>query len=179
MGNALFIIWRESAEAMLVVGILYAWLRKHPDVKRGMRYLWAGVGAGLALALALAAVMLGIARTLSDQGLEYFQTAMMLIAAGLIVQMVFWMRRHGRTFKRELEHNMQKNASAANWWGLLLVVAFTRASNPRPSRKLTWSMTPTWSRPADRIWASMSCRALGAVGRSPGGGTKPTCGVSM
>jgi high-affinity iron transporter len=123
MGNALFIIWRESAEAMLVVGILYAWLRKHPDVKRGMRYLWAGVGAGLMLALALAAVMLGIARTLSDQGLEYFQTAMMLIAAGLIVQMVFWMRRHGRTFKRELEHDMQKNASAANWWGLSIVVA--------------------------------------------------------
>ena len=46
MGNALFIIWRESAEAMLVVGILYAWLRKHPDVKRGMRYLWAGVARG-------------------------------------------------------------------------------------------------------------------------------------
>jgi high-affinity iron transporter len=123
MGNALFIIWRESAEAMLVVGILYAWLRKHPDVKRGMRYLWAGVGAGIMLALALAAAMLGIARTLSDQGLEYFQTAMMLIAAGLIVQMVFWMRRHGRTFKRELEHDMQKNASTANWWGLLVVVA--------------------------------------------------------
>ena len=31
MGNALFIIWRESAEAMLVVGILYAWLTKQPD----------------------------------------------------------------------------------------------------------------------------------------------------
>lgn len=123
MGNALFIIWRESAEAMLVVGILYAWLRKHPDVRRGMRYLWGGVGAGLALALALAAVMLGIAKTLSDRGLEYFQTAMMLIAAVLIVQMVFWMRRHGRTFKRELEHDLQKNASAANWWGLLIVVA--------------------------------------------------------
>ena len=103
MGNALFIIWRESAEAMLVVGILYAWLRKHPDAKRGMRYLWAGVGAGIALALALAAVMLGIARTLSDAGLEYFQLAMMLVASGLIVQMVFWMRRHGRTFKRDLE----------------------------------------------------------------------------
>ena len=123
MGNALFIIWRESAEAMLVVGILYAWLRKHPDVKRGMRYLWGGVGAGVGLALALAAVMLGIARTLSDQGLEYFQTAMMLIAAALIVQMVFWMRGHGRTFKRDLEANMQSNAAAANWWGLLIVVA--------------------------------------------------------
>jgi high-affinity iron transporter len=123
MGNALFIIWRESAEAMLVVGILYAWLRKHPDVRRGMRYLWGGVGAGITLALVLAAIMLGIAKTLSDRGLEYFQTAMMLIAAVLIVQMVFWMRRHGRTFKRELEQGMQKNASAANWWGMLVVVA--------------------------------------------------------
>jgi high-affinity iron transporter len=123
MGNALFIIWRESAEAMLVVGILYAWLRKHPDVRRGMRFLWAGIGVGVGLALALAAVMLGIARMLSDEGLEYFQLAMMLAAAGLIVQMVFWMRRHGRTLKRELEANMQSTATTANWWGLLAVVA--------------------------------------------------------
>jgi high-affinity iron transporter len=123
MGNALFIVWRESAEAMLVVGILYAWLRKHPDVRRGMRFLWGGVAAGVGLALALALVMLGIARLLSEEGLEYFQLAMMVIAAGLIMQMVFWMRRHGRTFKRDLEQGMQKKATTANWWGLLFVVA--------------------------------------------------------
>jgi high-affinity iron transporter len=41
----------------------------------------------------------------------------------LIVQMVFWMRSHGRTLKRDLEANVQSNASAANWWGLLIVVA--------------------------------------------------------
>ena len=123
MGNALFIIWRESAEAMLVVGILYAWLQKHPDSRRGMRYLWGGVAAGIGLALALAVVMLGIARLLSDEGLEYFQLAMMMVAGGLIVQMVFWMRRHGRTFKRDLEQGMQENVATANWWGLLVVVA--------------------------------------------------------
>jgi len=123
VANALFIIWRESAEAMLVVGILYAWLKKHPDVRRGMRYLWGGVAVGVGLALLLAVVMLGIARLLSDRGLDYFQVAMMAAAAGLIVQMVFWMRRHGRAFKRDLEQSMQRNASAANWWGLLVVVA--------------------------------------------------------
>ena len=123
MGNALFIVWRESTEALLVVGILYAWLNKHPDVRRGMRYLWGGVAAGLGLALMLAAVMLGVARLLSEQALEYFQLGMMVIASGLIVQMVFWMRKHGRTLKRELEQNMQKNATTANWWGLLVVVA--------------------------------------------------------
>jgi high-affinity iron transporter len=123
MGNALFIIWRESAEAMLVVGILYAWLSKQQDAKRGMRYLWAGVVAGIGLALALAAVMLGVAKLLSEEGLEYFQLAMMLIASGLIVQMVFWMRRHGRTLRRDLEAEMASNAAIANWWGLAVVVA--------------------------------------------------------
>jgi high-affinity iron transporter len=123
MGNALFIVWRESAEAMLVVGILHAWLRQRADAAVGMRYLWGGVGAGLALALSLALVMLGIASSLSGTGLDYFQLAIMLVASGLIVQMVFWMRRHGRTFKKDLESSMAKNARAANWWGLLVVVA--------------------------------------------------------
>ena len=123
MGNALFIIWRESAEAMLVVGILYAWLKRQPDAAVGMRYLWGGVAAGVALAVLLAAVMLGIATSLSGDALEYFQLAMMFIAAGLIVQMVFWMRKHGRTFKKDLEQGMQQNAQRANWWGMLVVVA--------------------------------------------------------
>ena len=33
MGNALFIVWRESAEALLVVGIVYAWLKRQPDAR--------------------------------------------------------------------------------------------------------------------------------------------------
>jgi high-affinity iron transporter len=123
MGNALFIVWRESAEAMLVVGILFAWLRQRPDAATGMRFLWGGVAVGLGLAFALALVMLGIASSLSGTGLDYFQLAMMLIASALIVQMVVWMRRHGRTFRKDLESSMAKNASAANWWGLLVVVA--------------------------------------------------------
>jgi high-affinity iron transporter len=123
MGNALFIIWRESAEAMLVVGILYAWLARQPDRKVGLRYLWGGVAAGLGLAFLLALAVLGIARALSDEALEYFQTGLMLVASGLIVQMVFWMRRHGRTLKKDLEVRMQKQADGAHWWGMLVVVA--------------------------------------------------------
>ena len=123
MGNALFIVWRESAEAMLVVGILYAWLKQRPDAATGMRFLWGGVAAGAALALVLALIMLGIASSLSGNALDWFQLAIMLIAAALIVQMVFWMRRHGRTFKKELEADMADNLRKANWWGLLVVVA--------------------------------------------------------
>jgi high-affinity iron transporter len=88
-----------------------------------MRYLWGGVAAGAALAISLALVMLGIASSLSGNALDYFQLAIMLVASGLIVQMVFWMRKRGRTFKKDLESNMARNAGAANWWGLLIVVA--------------------------------------------------------
>jgi len=123
MGNALFIIWRESAEAMLVVGILYAWLKRQPDATTGMRYLWGGVAVGVGLALTLAALMLGIATALAGDAMEYFQAAMMLVAAALIVQMVLWMRRHGRRFKQQLEADMQKNVERASWWGMLVVVA--------------------------------------------------------
>jgi high-affinity iron transporter len=123
MGNALFIVWRESAEAMLVVGVLYAWLKNRADAATGMRYLWGGVAAGAGLACVLALVMLGIASSLSGNGLDYFQLAIMFVASALIVQMVFWMRKHGRTFKKDLENDMARNARKANWWGLLVVVA--------------------------------------------------------
>ncbi len=127
MGNALFIVWRESAEALLVVGIVYAWLVRQPDARTGMRYLWGGVAAGLALAIALALAMLGIAHFLSGEALEIFGVATMLVAAALIVQMVFWMRRHGRTMKRDLESRLGEQAERANWWGMLVVVALAIA----------------------------------------------------
>ncbi len=127
MGNALFIVWRESAEALLVVGIVYAWLKRQPDARTGMRFLWGGVAAGLGLAVLLALAMLGIAQILSGDAFEVFTVAMMLIAAALIVQMVFWMRRHGRTMKRDLETRLRTQADSANWWGMLVVIALAIA----------------------------------------------------
>ena len=72
MVSAFFIVWRESIEAMLVVGILHAWLRQHEDGARGRRWLWGGVAAGARLALLLAAVMLGVLSRLNGAALEYF-----------------------------------------------------------------------------------------------------------
>ena len=127
MGNAIFVIWRESAEALLVVGIVHAWLVRQPDARVGMRYLWLGVVSGLALAVALALGMLGVASFLEGDALETFKLGASLVAAALIVQMVFWMRRHGRTMKRDLEARMGARAGTANWWGLVVVIALAIA----------------------------------------------------
>ncbi|CAB3892225.1 FTR1 family iron permease [Achromobacter denitrificans] len=127
MEQVLFIVWRESVEAMLVVGILYTWLRATPEGKRGLNYLWGGVAAGLALAVALALVLLGVSSWLSDEGQEWFQAIMSLAACVLVVQMVVWMKKHGRTLKGELESGAKASVAADNWWGLFVLVAIAVA----------------------------------------------------
>ncbi|CAN0622377.1 high-affinity iron transporter [Burkholderia multivorans] len=128
MGQILFIVWRESVEALLVVGILYAWLKNgDDDARRGLPYLWAGVGAGLLMAVALGAALVGFTEVLSGDAQDYFQTAMVLIACVLIVQMVLWMRQHGRTLKRDMEQSLQKSTQDANWWGVAVLVALAIA----------------------------------------------------
>ena len=50
MGNAFFIVWRETIEAMLVIGILHGWLSARPEARAGIPWLWGGVAVGLGLA---------------------------------------------------------------------------------------------------------------------------------
>lgn len=122
MEQVAFIVWRESVEALLVVGILYSWLRASPEGRRGLPWLWGGVGAGLLLAGALALALLGLASWLSDRGQEWFQALMALAACGLVVQMVVWMRSHGRSLKHELETGASEQIRGDHWWGLLVLV---------------------------------------------------------
>lgn len=60
MGNALFIVWRETIEAMMVIGILHGWLSARPDARTGFPWLWGGVAAGLGLAVLLALLIMDI-----------------------------------------------------------------------------------------------------------------------
>jgi high-affinity iron transporter len=128
MGQVMFIVWRESVEALLVVGILYAWLKNgDQSARRGLPYLWGGVVAGVLLAVALGAALLGFSEMLSGDAQTYFQIAIVLIAAVLIVQMVFWMRKHGRTLKKDMESSMQASHASGNWWGVFVLVALAIA----------------------------------------------------
>jgi high-affinity iron transporter len=128
MGQVLFVVWRESVEALLVVGILYAWLKNGDTAaQRGLPYLWAGVGAGVLAAVVLGAALVGFSEFLSGDAADYFQTGMVLIACVLIVQMVLWMKRHGRTLKRDMERTLQERTRDGNGWGVAVLVALAIA----------------------------------------------------
>ncbi len=126
MGNSLFVVWRESIEAMLVIGILYAWVRRNGDAA-DRRALWGGVVAGLALALLLGGAMLGVQDELSGAALEGFQIAILFIAAGLIVQMVLWMHQHGRRMKQNLEQGLSRAVASHGSLGIGAVAALAIA----------------------------------------------------
>jgi high-affinity iron transporter len=123
--NAAFVVWRESIEALLVIGILNAWIghRSLADRQRGRAWLWLGVAVGVVGAAALAAALVTIGEALSDDAQAWFQTSIVLIAAALIVQMVFWMRRHGRTLKRELHAKLDDAADRSNWIAVFVLAA--------------------------------------------------------
>ena len=50
--------------------------------------------------------------SLPEEAQQAYQAAVVLVAAALIVQMVVWMRRHGRTLKRDLEASLSDAACA-------------------------------------------------------------------
>jgi high-affinity iron transporter len=54
MNQSMFIVWRESVEALLVIGILQAWGSQQHQGDRLVKYLWAGVVLGLMLSGLLA-----------------------------------------------------------------------------------------------------------------------------
>ncbi len=123
LGQVIFVVARESIEALLIIGILYAWLGRRPDAAQGRRWIFGGVVAGLGLATLLALTLMGVTTFLGGTARTWFEIGMLAAAAALIVQMVMWMRAHGRTLRRDMENDLSEHADAANWWGVFLLTA--------------------------------------------------------
>ena len=108
MINALFVVWRESFEGVLIVGILYAYLKKQDpkEIKSSLRLMWSGVGAGLLLSIFLALGINFAETELQGKALEYFQNTMLVVACLLMTHMCLWMKIHGRKMKKALESGL-------------------------------------------------------------------------
>ncbi|MCK6432306.1 MAG: FTR1 family protein [Burkholderiaceae bacterium] len=128
MWNALVVVWRESLEAMLVIGVMLSWIARQPDPALLRRGLWLGVGVGLGLACALGWATYAASGEFAGQALERFQLAMMLGAAVLLLHMVLWMHAHGPGMKRALEQRLERaSASSGAWLGVVAITALAVA----------------------------------------------------
>ncbi|MDR1647071.1 MAG: FTR1 family protein [Zoogloeaceae bacterium] len=127
MLNAFFVVWRESLEALLIIGILYAWINANDPGGKGKRALFVGVGVGIVLALVLGWALMSAQSGLVGDAQEFFQIAILSVAALLITQMVLWMSVHGRAMKAELENRIETARRKSGHWGIMIVTALAIA----------------------------------------------------
>jgi high-affinity iron transporter len=127
MGQVIFVVWRECFEALLVVGIIYSWIKHNPDSRNGMPYLYGGIGLGVLISIILALIINGIFKELSDDHQTIFMMGMSVLACMLIVQMVYWMNKHARSMKSSLEKEMAQQVARHSWWGALFIITIAIA----------------------------------------------------
>lgn len=96
---ALLIVFRETIEAGLIVGIVLAATRGLPGRGRWVGY---GVAGGLAGAALLAAFAEAISDAFAGSGQELFNAAVLAFAVGMLVWHNAWMAAHGRDLSRNL-----------------------------------------------------------------------------
>lgn len=122
--NAFVISWRESLEALLVIGILFAWTNTQAASSALRRVIWAGVGAGIVLALGVAGLAFGAQQILSGDALDIFQIVLLFASWIMITQMVLWMHFHGRNMRQQLE---VRATGATSAWSLAAVATLAVA----------------------------------------------------
>ncbi len=113
---------REGLEAALIIGIVLGVLRKMNHTEYNP-VIWAGtVSAGL-ISLMSAVILFALGASLEGKAEQIFEGITMLLAAGVLTWMIFWMHRQTRTIKSELEEGV-RNATIKGGKRALFSLAF-------------------------------------------------------
>jgi high-affinity iron transporter len=113
---------REGVEASLIVGIIAAFLGR-AGRRDALRQVWLGVSAAVGLALAVGIGLVLLSRELPQRGQEGLETVIGAFALAMVTFMIFWMARHSRGLKKELE-GVAADALAQGSARALVVMAF-------------------------------------------------------
>ncbi len=105
---------REGLEAALIIGIVLASIRqmRRRDLASA---IWAGTGSATLLSLLTAILLTRLGLELKDPGEAIFEGITMLLAAGILTWMIFWMSQRSRTMKAELESSVLQASQAGKW----------------------------------------------------------------
>jgi high-affinity iron transporter len=127
MLTAMLITLREGLEAALIIGIVLGVLRKLGHADRS-RTVWAGVLAAVVVSVIAGLALNALGVAFEGRGEEIFESVAMLLAAGVLTWMIFWMQRQGRQIQAELESDVRRATAASSAWALfgLAFVAVVR-----------------------------------------------------
>jgi high-affinity iron transporter len=117
---------REGLEAALIIGIVLGALSK---IRRNdlSPAVWLGTLSAVGVSILTAVLLTSFGMSLEEKAEQIFEGITMLIAAGILTWMIFWMSKQARFLKGELEAGVNKAAATTGrramfWLAFLAVV---------------------------------------------------------
>lgn len=117
---------REGLEAALIIGIVFGALQKirRTDLAPA---LWMGALVAFGVSILTAIILTSYGMSLEETAEQIYEGVTMLLAAGILTWMIFWMSKQAKSLKTELEEGVNKAASttgkrAVFWLAFLAVV---------------------------------------------------------
>jgi len=114
---------REGVEAALIVSIILAYLAKTGN-QRHFGKIWLGAGAAVALSVAIGVLLFVTIGGFEEPAEQIFEGFAMVIAAGVVTWMLFWMRRTAANIKGQLHAGVDRALVEGGIFGLA-ILAFT------------------------------------------------------
>lgn len=117
---------REGLEAALIIGIVLGAVNK---IRRAdlIPSVWLGTLSAVIVSILTAVILTSFGMSLEEGAEQIFEGITMLLAAGILTWMIFWMGKQARFLKSELEAGVNKAASttgksAVFWLAFMAVV---------------------------------------------------------
>jgi len=98
---------REGIEAALIICIVLGVLKKVGKTQYS-KYIWRGTWSAALVSLISALILNAIGASFEGAAEEIFEGFAMLIAAGVLTWMIFWMQKQARTMQTELEADVRR-----------------------------------------------------------------------
>ncbi|MDQ2965138.1 MAG: FTR1 family protein, partial [Chloroflexota bacterium] len=111
---------REGVEAALIVSIVLAYLAKTGN-RQYFGRIWLGAGAAIALSAVLGVALYLTIGRFQEPYQQIFEGTALLVAAGVVTWMLFWMRRQAASVKGELQAAVDRALHQRAAWGLALL----------------------------------------------------------
>jgi len=101
---------REGLEAALIIGIVLGAVSKihRKDLAPAV---WLGTLSAVVVSFLTAVILTSFGMSLKERAEQIFEGITMLLAAGILTWMIFWMGRQARFLKNELEDSVNKAAA--------------------------------------------------------------------
>jgi high-affinity iron transporter len=114
---------REGVEAALILAIVLAYLVRTGNGDKAGR-VWLGAGLAVLVSVAAGLAIFATVGALEAPYEQAFEGAAMLLAAGVVTWMLFWMRRQSAALRGDIEARLDRTLSEGTLLGLALL-AFT------------------------------------------------------